>query len=139
MAAGEMVIVGYRPHPGQAAELERLVADHVPILRRLGLATDRPALAMRAADGTVIEVFEWQPGGIERAHADPQAGALWARLRRGVRLCAAARAAGIRCDVRAVHPPGELTAGSGAHQSRSRLASASTNTRVLGGSRRWLA
>ena len=80
MAAGEMVIVGYRPHPGQAAELERLVADHVPILRRLGLATDRPALAMRAADGTVIEVFEWQPGGIERAHADPQAGALWARF-----------------------------------------------------------
>lgn len=58
---GDMVIVAYRPKPGQEPELLAIGFDDVArasILRRLGLATDRPALAMRSRDGVIVEVFE---------------------------------------------------------------------------------
>ena len=53
---GDMVIVGYRPKPGCDAALLDLVRTHVAELRALGLATDRPTLAMKAQDGTIVEV-----------------------------------------------------------------------------------
>ena len=74
---GEMVIVAYRPRPGKHEELLTLVRTHVPFLRRLGLATDRPALAMRGADGVIIEVFEWQRGAIATAHENEDVLELW--------------------------------------------------------------
>jgi hypothetical protein len=76
---GDMVIVGYRPKPGKAADLFALTREHVPILRGLGFATDRPALAMRAKDGTIVEVFEWADGAIAKAHEHPQVQAMWGR------------------------------------------------------------
>ena len=44
---GVLVIVAYRPKPGKEARLLELTKEHWPILRGLGLATDRPAYAMR--------------------------------------------------------------------------------------------
>ena len=42
------------------------------------LVTNRPRYAMRATDGTIIEVFEWSsPEAIERAHHTPSVLALW--------------------------------------------------------------
>ena len=77
---GHMVIVAYRPLPGKEEVLLRLTKEHVPILRQLGLATDRPALAMRAKDGTIVEVFEWKSAkAIEEAHTNPTVQAMWAR------------------------------------------------------------
>lgn len=76
---GDMVIVAYRPKPGQDEALLALTRAHVPDLRRLGLATDRKALAMRAADGTIVEVFEWAEGAIARAHEHPEVQAMWGR------------------------------------------------------------
>lgn len=78
----DMVIVAYRPHPGKAEQLQRLVERHVPFLRELGLATDRPGLAMRAADGTVVEVFEWETGAMESAHHHPRVQELWEQYSR---------------------------------------------------------
>ncbi len=77
---GEMVIVGFRPKPGRDAALLALVREHVPTLRQLGLATARPVLAMRSAEGVVIEVFEWQPGGVAIAHTHPDVLAMWDRF-----------------------------------------------------------
>jgi len=77
---GEMVIVAYRPKPGREAQLEALVREHVPFLRDLGLATDRPAQAMRAADGTIVEVFEWRDGAVRTAHGHPKVHELWERF-----------------------------------------------------------
>ena len=37
------------------------------------------ASAAYASDGTVVEVFEWAAGGMERAHSNPAVLALWAR------------------------------------------------------------
>lgn len=74
---GEIVIAAYRPKPGQDAALLDLTKDHVPYLRRLGLVTDRPALAMRNRDGVVLEVFEWRDGAVDAAHKMPEIHALW--------------------------------------------------------------
>jgi hypothetical protein len=77
---GVMVIVAYRPKPGCEADLDALVREHVPCLRTLGLVTERPAQAMRAKDGTVVEVFEWASGGIEAAHNSSRVAELWERF-----------------------------------------------------------
>ena len=74
---GEMVIAAYRPKPGKAEELAALVREHVPYLRRLGLATERPVLAMRAANGDLVEVFEWEEGAVANAHEHPEVLKLW--------------------------------------------------------------
>jgi hypothetical protein len=77
---GTMVIVAYRPKPGCTEELEALVREHVPCLRTLGLVTERPAQAMRAKDGTIVEVFEWEQGAIEAAHNSARVADLWERF-----------------------------------------------------------
>jgi hypothetical protein len=76
---GDMVIVAYRPKSGCDGELLELVKDHVPFLQRLGLATDRPALAMKGKDGVIVEVFEWKAGAIAAAHENSDVQELWGR------------------------------------------------------------
>ncbi len=77
---GDLVIVGVRPKPGCEASLLDLVHEHVPTLRRLGLASARPALAMRSRDGVVLEAFEWDDGAMAAAHAHPDVLAMWTRF-----------------------------------------------------------
>ena len=38
-----------------------------------------PATAMLAKDGTIVEVFEWAPGGLEKAHTNAAVGAMWGK------------------------------------------------------------
>ena len=70
-------IVAYKPKPGCEAALLRLTREHVPLLRREGLATDHPVTICKAADGTLLEIFEWEAGAIERAHTNPVVNGLW--------------------------------------------------------------
>jgi hypothetical protein len=75
---GRIVIVCYRAKAGQQEALRSLVATHVATLRSIGLVTDRPPMAMEAADGTVVEVFEWASAeAIAGAHAHPEVLAMW--------------------------------------------------------------
>ena len=74
-----IVIVAYKPKPGKEADLLQLTREHVPLLRAEGLATGHPVTACRARDGTIVEVFEWADGGIERAHTNPVVMKLWER------------------------------------------------------------
>ena len=76
---GDMVIVAYRPKPGREAELLALTLEHVPTLRGLGLATERPTLAMHSKEGVIIEVFEWCDGAIATAHQNPAVLKMWER------------------------------------------------------------
>ena len=77
---GVVVIACYRPKPGKNAELETLTREHVPILRAEALVTDRLPIAMRAKDGSIVEVFEWtSSAAIEAAHKNPAVQALWER------------------------------------------------------------
>jgi hypothetical protein len=78
---GKFVIAAYRPRAGKEARLLQLVKEHLPILRREGLVTDRPALVMRSHNGTIVEVFEWQSAdAIMRAHTNPAVNAMWERF-----------------------------------------------------------
>ena len=75
---GRFVIVAYRPKPGQGQRLDSLVARHQQILRAEGLVTERSASVMRAANGEVVEVFEWRSAeAIQQAHSNPAVQALW--------------------------------------------------------------
>lgn len=56
---------------------------HVPLLRSLGLATDRPSLVLRAPDGSLVEYFEWAShDAITAAHEHPEVAAMWGRYER---------------------------------------------------------
>lgn len=73
-------IACYRPKEGKQDDLLLLTREHVPILRKEGLATERPAYAMRAKDGTIVEVFEWKSNdAIHAAHTNPEVMKLWKR------------------------------------------------------------
>ena len=77
---GRFVIVAYRPRPGKEQLLLELTREHLPLLRREHLATDRPSYVMRAADGTVVEVFEWMSSeAIASAHKNQAVLAMWGR------------------------------------------------------------
>ena len=78
MTVGRVVICAIRPKPGGEARLAELVSQHVDILRKEGLATDREPIIMRAEDGTMIEVFEWASAeAIQSAHENPVVTAMW--------------------------------------------------------------
>lgn len=78
---GRIVIVGYRPKAGQAAALQALVDRHWTVLDEQALVSARPPMVMRAADGTLVEVFEWlSPQSIDRAHDNAAVQALWSEF-----------------------------------------------------------
>lgn len=75
---GRIVIACYRPFPGKAKELEKLMKSHLPTLKGQGLVTDRVSIMMQAEDGTIIEVFEWKSKkAIEAAHTNPEVLKMW--------------------------------------------------------------
>ena len=71
----------YRPKAGCDNALLALVRDHLSPLRAQGLVTDRASIVMRASDGTIIEVFEWESQeAITAAHKNPVVLELWKRF-----------------------------------------------------------
>ncbi len=77
---GIHVIAVYRPKAGQQSALEAEMITHVPLLRRLRLATETPSLVLRADDGTILEHFEWASReAILTAHEHPDVLEMWAR------------------------------------------------------------
>lgn len=76
---GRIVIVAYKPKSGKAEALKELTKNHVSRLKAEGLVTDREAVIMEAADGTIVEVFEWLSAeAITKAHSNPVVHQLWA-------------------------------------------------------------
>lgn len=75
---GRIVLVAYKPLPGKSAELEALVSTHHGRLLAEGLVTDRPPVILKAADQTILEIFEWvSKEAIESAHSNPAVLAMW--------------------------------------------------------------
>jgi hypothetical protein len=78
---GRFAIVAYTPKPGKEDDLLAAVRKHVQVLAAEQLITDRSAYVMRAADGTIIEVFEWRSAeAIQQAHRNAAVGVLWAEF-----------------------------------------------------------
>ena len=75
---GRFVIVAYKPKPGMEQALATAVEKHLRVLQTENLVTEKSASVMRAADGTIVEVFEWRSAdAIKAAHANPAVNALW--------------------------------------------------------------
>jgi quinol monooxygenase YgiN len=78
---GQFVIVAYKPKPEKEAELLELLKTHVKVLQGEGLATQRKPYLMRAANGTIVEVFEWQSQeAIEQAHTNKVVLQMWGKF-----------------------------------------------------------
>lgn len=77
----EIVFAMYRPNAGKEKELEQLVKQHSPTLRKLELITDREVVLARAKNGTIIEVFEWRSkDATKRAHEHPAVAQIWEQM-----------------------------------------------------------
>ena len=75
---GILVICSYKPHPGREDEARMLMQGHVPLLRSHDLITDRAVVQGASADGTLVEIFEWQ--SVEKSRGAPgiaEIGAHW--------------------------------------------------------------
>lgn len=78
---GQLVIAAYRPHDGREEDLLGLLREHLSALREKGFVTDRPSIVMRAAGGTLLEIFEWKSGeAVDQAHHDEVVQRLWERF-----------------------------------------------------------
>jgi quinol monooxygenase YgiN len=78
---GIVAICTYRPKPGRERDFLALLKTHLPTLRAEGLITAQPPLTARAADGTVVEVFEWASAAARRqAHENPAVQACWGKF-----------------------------------------------------------
>lgn len=78
---GQISIAAFRPHVGKEAELLAAIADRLPLLRRLGLATERADILLRSRDGVIVSISEWTSlEAIDRAHKTPEVLALWQRF-----------------------------------------------------------
>jgi hypothetical protein len=75
----EIAIIAYRPKQGKYDDLLALTREHHRILHDEGLVTDRPAIITRSRDGTLVEIFEWEDGAVERAHSNASVLQLWKR------------------------------------------------------------
>ena len=78
---GRISVAAFRPKPGKEAELAGVLADRLPLLRGLGLVTDRQDISMRSRDGVMIQISEWASDeAIREAHESPDVLALWERF-----------------------------------------------------------
>ena len=77
----QIVFALYRPRDGKDNELKKLIAEHIPALRKLDLVTDREPVLMRSENGTYIEVFEWaSPEAADLAHQHPEVAKVWEKM-----------------------------------------------------------
>lgn len=75
------VISLYRPFPGREEELHVIVKTHWSTLREAGLVTEHQPLVLQAADGTFLEIFEWNsPEAVRQAHEHPAVQAIWGKM-----------------------------------------------------------
>jgi hypothetical protein len=71
----------YKPKEGKHDALMALVKEHLPTLRKNGLATDKESYLAISRDGTVIEIFEWAtPESAGAAHKSPAVLAIWEKM-----------------------------------------------------------
>lgn len=75
------VIACFKPKPGKEALLLEVIKEHLPVLRKEGLVTDKDSYAMKAKDGSIIEVFEWKSEeAIDDAHKNKAVLELWKKF-----------------------------------------------------------
>ncbi|MGB6059825.1 MAG: hypothetical protein WBF71_16335 [Microthrixaceae bacterium] len=75
----EMCVWTYWVRPESEDEFKSLIEANWPTLKRLGFVNDDPHIVLRssAEPPVYVEVFEWAPEGMGKAHEDPEVMAIW--------------------------------------------------------------
>lgn len=77
------MLVSYHPKAGRERELQELIEQHYPTLKKLGLVTEMKAQVWKAsAKGSdrayFVELFQWKDGkSSDTAHQTPEVMAVW--------------------------------------------------------------
>jgi len=78
---GIIVIACFKPKEGKEKELLEVLKDHMPVLRKEGLVTDKECIVMKSENGSILEVFEWKSqDAINHAHENSNVLDLWKRF-----------------------------------------------------------
>lgn len=78
---GVIVIACFKPKEEKSDLLLEAVKEHLPVLRKEGLITEREGIIMRSKDGSIIEVFEWKSEeSINMAHSNESVLKLWKKF-----------------------------------------------------------
>lgn len=78
---GLISIAAFKPKSGMGDELLKVLADRIPLLRNLGMITERKPINMRSSEGVIVHVSEWvDDDAITRVHSNPDVLALWQRF-----------------------------------------------------------
>lgn len=68
----------YQPHEGKEEQLNKVLKTHIKTLEAEELITSREPIRAAAADGTVIEIFEWKSEQAkDAAHESPVVSKVW--------------------------------------------------------------
>ncbi|MFE1245364.1 hypothetical protein ACFW35_14640 [Fictibacillus sp. NPDC058756] len=68
----------YQPHEGKEEQLNEVLKNHIKTLEAEELITSREPIRAVAADGTVIEIFEWKSEQAkDAAHESPIVMKVW--------------------------------------------------------------
>lgn len=74
----QVVFAVYQPNKGGEKAMEKLIAQHVVTLQKLGLATKREPVLVRSRNGAFVEVFEWvSEESAQKAHEHPAVAKTW--------------------------------------------------------------
>lgn len=75
---GRISVAAFKPKAGKEADVLKVIASRLPLLRKLKLATDREPILMRSRAGVIIQISEWvDDAAIERAHQTPDVLKMW--------------------------------------------------------------
>jgi quinol monooxygenase YgiN len=68
----------YQPNTGKEEQLNSVLKNHIKTLEAEDLITSREPIRAQAADGTVIEIFEWKSDQAkDAAHESPAVMKIW--------------------------------------------------------------
>jgi quinol monooxygenase YgiN len=73
-----ITIALYQPNAGKEEQLNSVLKNHIKTLEAEDLITSREPIRAQAADGTVIEIFEWKSEQAkDAAHESPVVMKIW--------------------------------------------------------------
>jgi hypothetical protein len=73
-----IALILYSPRKGRKQELIEMLQHNIPVMRKLGLVTDREQILAGTKDGSIIQIFEWKSqDSQEQAMAHPVVQEMW--------------------------------------------------------------
>jgi len=78
---GKVVFAIYKAFETKEKELLDLVKIHYAILLKQGIITYRPRIVLKAKNGEIIEIFEWNSQeALDKAHPNTEIAKLWKKF-----------------------------------------------------------